>query len=122
MPKKKGSWQVWLESLDKAAREATGEGLVSIVGKFLSDLTSVPPPPSAAQQAEMAKAKEVKKIVKATGPYAVLGVPPDSPDWVVQSAYQRAAKKVHPDVPGGSNEKMKELNKAYEEIKKERKL
>ena len=122
MAKKKGSWQVWLESLDKAARDATGEGLVAIVGRLISDLTSVPPPPSAAQQAEMAKSKEVKRIAKIEGPYAILSIPPDSPDWVVHAAYQRLAKKVHPDMPGGSTEKMKELNKAYEEIKKERGL
>ena len=122
MAKKKGSAQIWLESLDKAVRDATGEGLVSIVGKLISDLTSVPLPPSAAQQAEMAKAQKVKRRLKAAGPYAVLGVPPDSPDWVVLAAYQRIAKKVHPDMPGGSTEKMKELNKAYEEIKKERQL
>ena len=61
MAKAKGSWQIWLESLDKAARDATGEGLVSIVGKFLSDLTSVPPPPSPAQQTEMVKGGDRSK-------------------------------------------------------------
>jgi DnaJ-domain-containing protein 1 len=120
VPKKRGEFQVWLESLDKALQQATGEGLVSHVGRIVSDLTKVKVPPSPAQQAEMVK--EIRKKLNPNDPYVILGVPRDSPDWVVKMAYERKAKEVHPDKPGGSTEKMKRLNNAYDEIKKERKL
>lgn len=52
-------------------------------------------------------------------PYRVLGVSPlDSPD-VVRARYRELALERHPD-RGGSPEKMRELNAAYERILKHR--
>lgn len=48
--------------------------------------------------------------------YAVLGVSPDAPDEVVKAAYKALARKHHTDL-GGSEEKMKKINEAFEHIK-----
>jgi DnaJ-class molecular chaperone len=52
-------------------------------------------------------------------PYQVLGLAPSAADEVVKYAYKHLAKKAHPDA-GGSAEAMARLNKAYEEIARER--
>lgn len=49
--------------------------------------------------------------------HEVLGVSPNSPDEVVSAAYRALAKVRHPDIQGGSDEAMAELNQAREEAK-----
>ena len=55
-------------------------------------------------------------------PYSVLGVPRDASDEDIKKAYRELARKYHPDKYAGSDlaelaeEKMKEVNAAYEEI------
>ncbi len=59
-------------------------------------------------------------------PYKVLGISPDATDEQVKEAYREMAKKYHPDNYAGSpladlaDEKMKEVNAAYDEIIKSR--
>ncbi len=59
-------------------------------------------------------------------PYEVLGVAPDAGEDEVKKAYRELAKKYHPDNYANSefsdiaNEKMKEINEAYDEILRRR--
>ncbi|HEX5466916.1 MAG TPA: J domain-containing protein [Candidatus Limnocylindrales bacterium] len=50
-----------------------------------------------------------------TGPdlYRILQVHPEADADVIQAAYRRLARKLHPDTPGGSDARMAELNAAY---------
>ncbi len=62
-----------------------------------------------------------------TDPYKVLGVSPSSSDDQIKEAYRKLAKKYHPDQYSGSpladlaDEKMKEINEAYDDIVSQRK-
>jgi curved DNA-binding protein CbpA len=59
-------------------------------------------------------------------PYKVLGITRDATDEEVKQAYREMAKKYHPDNYAGNpladlvNEKMKEINEAYDQIQNER--
>ena len=57
-------------------------------------------------------------------PYSVLGVSPSASDEEIKKAYRELAKKYHPDayrnhpLSGLAEEKMKEINEAYDEVQK----
>lgn len=56
-----------------------------------------------------------------TDPYKVLGVSPNASEEEVTQAYRKMAKKYHPDLHPNdptAEQKMKEINAAYEQIKK----
>lgn len=61
-----------------------------------------------------------------TNPYEVLGVSPDATDEQIKEAYRELAKKYHPDnyeqspLSDLAEEKMKEINEAYDTIINER--
>ena len=59
-------------------------------------------------------------------PYSVLGIEPNATDEEVKSAYRKLARKYHPDnfvdnpLADLAEEKMKEINEAYDQITKQR--
>ena len=60
-------------------------------------------------------------------PYSILGVSSDATDEEVKNAYRALARKYHPDNYGDdnplkdlANEKMQEINAAYDEIQRTR--
>ena len=48
--------------------------------------------------------------------YDILGVSPDDPADLIKDVFRRKSMYYHPDKEGGTNEKFKRLNKAYELI------
>ena len=67
-----------------------------------------------------------KRGNKMSDPYKVLGVSPYDTDEKIKLAYKELAKKYHPDNYDSSplsdlaEEKMKEINEAYDQIMDER--
>lgn len=65
-------------------------------------------------------------FVTMNDPYKILGVSPDASDEEVKKAYRDLARKYHPDNYTNSplsdlaQEKMKEINEAYDQIQKQR--
>lgn len=61
-----------------------------------------------------------------TDPYSVLGITPNASDDEVKRAYREMARKYHPDnyqdnpLADLAEEKMKEVNEAYDQIKSQR--
>ncbi|MBA7594279.1 hypothetical protein ES703_01218 [subsurface metagenome] len=52
--------------------------------------------------------------------YAIFGLKPNSPLDEVKRRYRVLANLYHPDRPGGYDEAMKLLNRAYEQIQRQR--
>ncbi|GJN89854.1 hypothetical protein Rhopal_002843-T1 [Rhodotorula paludigena] len=60
------------------------------------------------------KAQRLLKQSKSKDYYKILGVARDADEKTIKRAYRKATLKAHPDKEGGSEEKMAQLNEAYE--------
>ncbi len=58
-------------------------------------------------------------VQDAPSPYQVLGLDPSAEDGLVKQVYRYHSRRHHPD-RGGSPERMAEINRAYEAIRRER--
>ena len=63
------------------------------------------------------------KEEKMTDPYQILGISPNASDEEVKNAYRKLSQQYHPDLQSGNsvmediaNQKMSEINAAYDEI------
>lgn len=65
--------------------------------------------------------KQMEEI-QDTAMYATLGITSDTSDNQVKKAYHSLAIKLHPDRKGGDKEKFQELQSAYQEILKKRRI
>ncbi|GAA5821864.1 hypothetical protein JCM11251_004752 [Rhodosporidiobolus azoricus] len=63
---------------------------------------------------KLQKAQRLLKQSKNKDYYKILGVSRDADAKTIKRAYRKATLKAHPDKEGGSEEKMAELNQAYE--------
>jgi hypothetical protein len=86
----------------------------------LRQVIGLPPQGSSSKLREEAKGVTDKIREMKAAPYRVLGVNPSAEEQVIKAAYKAMAKLFHPDVAGGSNEKMAEINEAYKQICQER--
>ncbi|GAA5992689.1 hypothetical protein JCM10908_006880 [Rhodotorula pacifica] len=62
----------------------------------------------------LAKAQKLLKQSKSKDYYKILGVARDADAKTIKRAYRKGTLKAHPDKEGGSEEKMAQLNEAYE--------
>jgi len=83
-------------------------------GRFVEDEEEPPRKRRSTHEYEYEDEDEPKH--RTNGPYKVLGVSPDAPDEVIKAAHKVLARKYHTDL-GGDEEKMKQINSAFEEIK-----
>ncbi|CAM38009.1 conserved hypothetical protein [Leishmania braziliensis MHOM/BR/75/M2904] len=57
------------------------------------------------------------RYASSKNPYAVLAIKEGADKAEIKKAYRILARKHHPDAPGGSDEKFREVQEAYEQIK-----
>ena len=120
MARREAEWLRQLKAVDKAVEILFGKSeatrLKQSLGKTVADYgarlidalrPSVPAPPPETP------------ALDPNDPYSILGIPTNSPNWLVRLAYRECAKKAHPDT-GGSDEQMKRINEAYGKIRQER--
>ncbi|KAL7701162.1 chaperone protein DNAj [Lotmaria passim] len=57
------------------------------------------------------------RFASSKNPYTVLGIKQGAEKAEIKKAYRVMARKYHPDAPGGNDEKFREIQEAYEQIK-----
>lgn len=70
------------------------------------------------------KQELAKKLehIEDTAMYATLGISPDTSEAQLKKAYHAMAIKLHPDRKGGDTQKFQQLQTAYQEIQKKRRI
>jgi hypothetical protein len=56
-------------------------------------------------------------LQRAKAPHAVLGIAANATEEQIKAKYKELARRLHPDMPGGSERKFQELNAAYQILK-----
>lgn len=115
MPRKNSGILKTLRNVDDICKITTGrrlnEILATAIDAFGEDILN-----------KVASASETENIedIARRMPYAVLGVNPSAPDFIVKAAYKQYMKECHPDTDKSDEDKAKKINNAYDAICKER--
>ena len=97
--------------VNETFEKLTGKPIAAWLKEFQQQTRELPPgEPAAGQQPVMPLADA----------YAILGLPPNASLQQVKERYRVLSKLFHPDAPGGYEEAMKLLNRAYEQIQRHR--
>ncbi|GET87742.1 hypothetical protein, conserved [Leishmania tarentolae] len=67
--------------------------------------------------ASVAPLRAQARYASSKNPYTVLGIKQGADKAEIKKAYRVLARKHHPDAPGGSDERFREVQEAYEQIK-----
>ncbi|GAA6004848.1 hypothetical protein JCM11491_002254 [Sporobolomyces phaffii] len=94
-------------------KDADGDGFEEAV-RLLSDAFEQTGRSDREVLSRLQKAQRLLKQSKQKDYYKVLGVARDADAKTIKRAYRKATLKAHPDKEGGSEEKMANLNQAYE--------
>ncbi len=97
--------------VDKTFERLTGKPIASWLKEFQERAAELP------EGEQKAPTEPAMPLVDA---YAILGLKPNSPFDEVEKRYRVLANLYHPDRPGGYEEAMKLLNRAYERIQQQR--
>ena len=97
--------------VDETFEKLTGKPIASWLREFQQPPRKLPP---GGQQEPLSAS-----VLSLESAYAVLGLPPTATQEEVERNYKRLAVVFHPD-KGGYKEAMVLLNKAYDQVKKEK--
>ena len=117
MPKRANQKNRLLNDLNEFLRTPMGETLNELVREVfgLPEKEGQPKVSQAAQEL----AEKLKRHM-ASNPYQILGLDTSAEEVVVRAVYRAKAKICHPDAPGGSTSKFKQMDEAYHRICQER--
>lgn len=104
-----GAWVVYVDDVDQ---------FLSVASYFydVTDLRGKKPQTKAAPCTQRHYPAQCTRA-HALEPWSTLWLAEGAPQELIHPAYRAAAKRAHPD-SGGSNERMKAVNAAYESLKK----
>ncbi|MBA7618492.1 hypothetical protein ES703_25819 [subsurface metagenome] len=97
------------EAVDATFEKLTGKNIASWLKEFQQYQRELPPGEQAALE---------QPAMPLADAYAILGLKPNSPLDEVKNRYRVLANLYHPDRPGGYEEAMKLLNRAFARITK----
>ncbi len=97
----------FVDVVDKTFERLTGKPIASWLKEFQERAAELP---------EGEQRAPIEPAMPLADAYAILGLKPNSPFDEVEKRYRVLANLFHPDRPGGYEEAMKLLNRAYERI------
>jgi len=97
----------FVDVVDKTFERLTGKPIASWLKEFQERAGELP---------EGEQRAHTEPAMPLADAYAILGLKPNSPLGDVKKRYRVLANLFHPDKPGGYEEAMKLLNRAYERL------
>ena len=119
MPKRANQKNRLLSDINNFLNTPLGHSLDELF-RGIAGLPSKEGDPDVKKSAQKVAGKIKRHMASNPSPYQVLGLDPSAEEVVVRAASRAKAKICHPDAPGGSAARFKQMDEAYHRICQER--